>query len=332
MEITSVLSLIFVLGSINLIAGFFLIPTLRNLGFYKKKTELKKEEVKKKRYDYSKYYKFFEKTLNTPSSFGVLLILNLIFFCLLLTFSPPIRIDSVNILIIMGAVIWGLFGLFDDILQFFFYHLPIGRWGIPARFKLLIQHAVTLSIVLFILPFATTFTGLFWLAVSVVLITFLINAYNITDGIDGLAGGISLITLITFLIFELLTTSNPFFLTLIAILIAFHLAFLFFNLNPAKVFLGDSGALAIGFLLVIIAMRYSLLAVAPLFLIITIEGLSSAIQMISVKFFKRRIFIIAPLHLTLLNLGIERNTIVFNAWFFQIILALASVYIFFLVR
>lgn len=328
MDITNVLGLVFFVGLINILLGVIVIPLLRNLGFYKKKAIAKSDELKKKRYDFRHYYKVLGKTLDTPSSFGVILILNLIVLAMFFIAMPPVSFQGSDLMIIFGAILWGVLGLIDDIIQFFFYHLPIGRWGIPATYKLLIQHAISLVVFLAIMPFVPTLSGIAIMGISIIIITFLINAYNITDGLDGLAGGISLITLITFLLFEVLTLNNPFYLILIAVLIGFHLAFLFFNLNPAKVFQGDSGALLIGFILVMIGIRYPLYAIAPLFLLITIEGLSSAIQMMSVKFLKRRVFIIAPLHLNLLNIGVERNTIVFYAWLAQIFLSLVSVYIF----
>lgn len=75
-----------------------------------------------------------------------------------------------------------------------------------------------------------------------------VNAINITDGLDGLAGGLmamilSSLALVTFLNGTYIAT------TVVAILIAVLIAFLFFNINPAKVFMGDSGAFALGGLL-----------------------------------------------------------------------------------
>ena len=154
---------------------------------------------------------------------------------------------------------------------------------------------------------------------------FIVNAVNITDWLDWLAWGLALAILfvlgiITFFYKWYLAT------TIIWIVIWTLLAFLRFNVNPAKIFMGDSGALAIGWLIasLVYLLNIKMWILIPfliLFLIFEIELLSSFIQIISKKFLKKKILPIAPLHHTLEYLWQKEYTIVMKFWLIQRVLA-----------
>lgn len=154
---------------------------------------------------------------------------------------------------------------------------------------------------------------------------FIVNAVNITDWLDWLAWWLSLIVLfvlwiITFFYKWYLAT------TIIWIVIWTLLAFLRFNVNPAKIFMWDSGALAIGWLIasLVYLLNIKMWILIPfiiLFLIFEIEILSSFLQIVSKKFFKKKLFPIAPFHHTLEYLWQKEYTIVMKFWLIQWVLA-----------
>lgn len=144
------------------------------------------------------------------------------------------------------------------------------------------------------------------------------NAVNITDGLDGLAGGLSALA---FMAFGLIsgaatwTTGNMDIAIFSFVLVGTLLGFLFYNTNPAKVFMGDTGSLSLGATLASIAIltnhEITLIIVAGVFVI---ETLSSLIQIISVKYFHHKIFLMAPLHHHFEKLGYTETDIVKIFW------------------
>lgn len=147
------------------------------------------------------------------------------------------------------------------------------------------------------------------------------NAINITDGLDGLAGGMMVIVLgilaiVTFFYGWYLAT------TVIGILAGVLLAFLIFNINPAKVFMGDSGALALGgivsALLYLLNLREGFfIPFVILFGLFWVELISSGLQIFWKKVFKRKLFTIAPFHHLLEHKGQKEYTIVMKFWIIQ---------------
>jgi len=106
------------------------------------------------------------------------------------------------------------------------------------------------------------------------------------------------------------------------------IAFLYFNVYPARIWLGDVGALSFGATFAVIALMLG--KVVPLIIVgspFIIEGLSSAAQMISKRYFKKKIFPAAPIHLTLQSMGWEEPKIVTRAWLAGIILAIFGLWL-----
>ncbi len=156
----------------------------------------------------------------------------------------------------------------------------------------------------------------------------LVNAVNITDGLDWLAWGISLFVLLVLGIYSFwvgwyLST------TLLMVVAAVLLAFLWFNIPPAKIFMWDSGALALGGLMA--ATIYLLDNRVPIFVpslfllgIFWAELLTSFLQISWKKLFKKKLFPIAPLHHWLEFLGYPEYNIVGRMWLIQIVLSLVA--------
>ena len=139
------------------------------------------------------------------------------------------------------------------------------------------------------------------------------NAVNITDGLDGLAGGLSAIAFFTLGIITMTTgwlegyqEISIFLFTLVGAIIGF----LFFNVNPAKIFMGDTGSLALGALLGMVAIltRHEVLLLV-IGLVFVIETMTCVIQRVYYKFTKKRIFPITPIHHTFERYLPEREVV-----------------------
>lgn len=157
------------------------------------------------------------------------------------------------------------------------------------------------------------------------------NAVNISDGLDGLAGGLLVISFGSFGIIALLQEQvllSGFCFTVVGAL----LSYLWFNIYPARFFMGDVGSFAFGTSLGVVAMMTNTLFLLPLIgIIFVIEAGSSLIQIVSKKFFHRKVFISAPVHHHLEATGWPETKVTMRFWviacvagFFGILLALAG--------
>lgn len=161
----------------------------------------------------------------------------------------------------------------------------------------------------------------------------IVNAINITDGLDGLAGGTMAIILVSLAIVTFLN-GTYIATTVVCILVAVLVAFLFFNINPAKVFMGDSGAFALGGLLAsliyLLNMRFwILIPFLIIFGIFIVELCSSFLQIFWKKVFRKKLFTVAPFHHLLEYRGMHETTIVMKTRLVQAILAIAGVLLIF---
>lgn len=267
------------------------------------------------------WYNHMGQTLGRPSSYGLLLIPNLVFFILTIG-----NIGTIAITTVLFFMVFTLLGLWDDVVKYFYY-LKNKSWGLRAYQKLLIQLSVFCVAVSLIFP-----NDILVVLIGSLLGVFILNSYNITDGLDGLVGSITLLILPILMIFEYLFFGFSQFFYLYVVLFAFFVVFVYFNIKPARVTFGDVGTTGVGFLLGISIFRYPLIPIIILFSLILIEGASSFIQIISIKYLKKKVFLIAPLHLHLLNKGWEDTKIVQRAWVFQIVLSLLSVFVVTLLR
>ncbi|MFV1917506.1 MAG: phospho-N-acetylmuramoyl-pentapeptide-transferase, partial [Patescibacteria group bacterium] len=169
--------------------------------------------------------------------------------------------------------------------------------------------------------------GLWYIAFAAVVIVAFANAFNITDGLDGLASGLLVICLIAFGAIASASLDTPLSL-FIALWVGALIAFLYFNVWPARVFLGDAGALSFGAMLAVIGLiTGSIIALVVIGGIFVIEIASSTIQIFGWKVFKRPIFPLAPIHHTFLAKGWEEPKIVMRAWMTGIILAIFGLWL-----
>ena len=156
--------------------------------------------------------------------------------------------------------------------------------------------------------------GLWYIPLFIFVITATANAVNITDGLDGLAGGL---LVMAFGAFAILAFAKGLFIlsALCAVIVGALLGFLWFNIFPAHFYMGDTGAISLGATLGVIAMMTDSVAVLPVIgFIFVIETISVIMQLTSKKFFKRKIFKIAPLHHHFEKCGWSEPNIVMRFW------------------
>ena len=159
--------------------------------------------------------------------------------------------------------------------------------------------------------------GLLYYPFVVLVIVGASNAVNLTDGLDGLASGCCVIAFTAYAVFCYMTGFHDLGYFII-ILAGACIGFLFFNYHPAKVFMGDTGSLALGGAIagISVTTRTELL-LAFLGLIFVLEALSVIIQVISFKTTGKRVFKMSPLHHHFELSGWSEVRVVWSFWIFE---------------
>ena len=315
--------LAFMIGFIlTIICGVILIPLLKKMNV--------KQSV-------SVFLNAHKEKEGTPTMGGLIFIIPTILSVIILLIMNKIEMTH-NLAVVMFVFLaYGLLGFIDD-------YLIIKRKnniGLSAMQKIFGQ--IFIAIIFFIVfmmggrePVLEIFTlgleinmGWFYGLFILFMLVESSNAVNLTDCLDGLAGGLSAIS---FLAFGLLAwaslgiSGNEDIGVFCFILVGALFAFCFFNNHPAKVFMGDTGSLALGGTLAAIAIvsshELSLIVVAGVFVI---ETLSTIIQQISVKFTGKRTFLMTPLHHHFEKLGWDEQDIVKMFWVAGIIFAALAI-------
>ena len=231
-------------------------------------------------------------------------------------------------------------GLIDDILNVWGSNRKDAGLRAPVKFAMIIAlsgflawfFAFKLHFTTVMIPFIGNFEIGYWMVpLFIFAIVATSNAVNISDGLDGLAGGLLSAAFGAFGIIALVQNQHNLAAFCFTVLGAL-LAYLWFNVYPARFFMGDDGSLAWGTSLGVVAMLTNSLLLLPVIgLIFVIEAGSSAIQIFSKKVFKRKVFISAPIHHHLEATGWEETKITMRFWiigmvtaFVGIILALAE--------
>ena len=253
--------------------------------------------------------------------------------------------------VLLIAASYGSIGAVDDWLKL----KKRSSDGMSGRQKLLFQIATAfLASLIFIqlspdalrygvaLPFVKDtllYLGIFYVPFAILVIVGASNAVNLTDGLDGLAIVPVMIVAACFALIAYLSGNINFssylqihyvpgtgdLATLCGALIGAGLGFLWFNAPPAKVFMGDTGSLALGGALgaVSVATRHEIvLAIAGGLFVV--ETVSVILQVASFKLTGKRIFLMAPLHHHFEKKGWAESTIVIRFWIISVILALIS--------
>lgn len=185
----------------------------------------------------------------------------------------------------------------------FHYKLGFGSIGIPIP------------------GFEAIHVGFWYIPIFIFIILATANSVNFTDGLDGLASGP---LIFAFGSLGIIAYSRGLLIlaALCSVIVGALLAFLWFNIPPAKFYMGDTGSLSLGATLGVIAMLTDQMLILPLIgIIFVIEALSVIIQLTSKKFFHRKVFHIAPIHHHFEHKGYAEFTIVMRFWIIGAIFA-----------
>lgn len=293
---------------ISVVLGWLLIPLLRKL---------------KCGQSISKFVAFSHaQKQGTPTIGGLIFILPTLITMLLLYLRGSLEITHSLLIVIFVFISYGALGFVDDYLKI----KQKNNDGLSITQKLLVQ--VLIALVFFFIYMkggGETNVAVSALGINVdlkwlygIFILFLLvgssNAVNLTDGLDGLAGGLSLIA---FLSYGIITWGTSWvegyqeIAIFCFILVGSILGFLVYNTHPAKVFMGDTGSLALGSTLAAVAIltKHELL-LAVIGGVFVLEVLSSIIQLTAIKKFNRKVFLMAPIHHHFEKLGWKESDIV----------------------
>ncbi|AYV65917.1 phospho-N-acetylmuramoyl-pentapeptide-transferase [Niallia circulans] len=302
-----------------LISPFF-IPFLRRLKFGQ---SIREEGPKS-----------HQKKTGTPTMGGLMIIFSIVVTTLVMInkFSEPTIKTYLLLLVLVG---FGLLGFLDDFIKVVMKR----NLGLTSRQKLLGQIIISL-IFYFVLrenEFSTAISipfvdkplelGWFYALFIIFWLVGFSNAVNLTDGLDGLVSGTSAVAFGAFAV--LAWSQSQFEISIFSVaIVGAVLGFLVFNAHPAKVFMGDTGSLALGGAIAAIAIltktEILLILIGGVFVI---ETLSVILQVISFKSTGRRIFRMSPLHHHYELVGWSEWRVVVTFWTVGLLFAALGIYI-----
>ncbi|WP_244835322.1 phospho-N-acetylmuramoyl-pentapeptide-transferase [Clostridium sp. BJN0001] len=270
---------------LSIIVGPIFIPLLHKLKFgQNERKEGPKSHLKKS---------------GTPTMGGIIFFISCFFTLLILRY----KFSSDAMILFYSLLGFGFIGFLDDLLKILHKH----NEGLTPKQKMLLLMIVSIAFAVYgynfigndiLIPFIHRSMSLkiFFIPCVVIYYSAVTNAVNLTDGIDGLATSVTVIVL-TFFAIVAFKTGKPDISAFCIALAGGLLGFLKFNAFPAKVFMGDTGSLALGGAIGTIALMLKM----PLFVIIVggmyvIETLSVIIQVTSFKLTGKRVFKMSPIH------------------------------------
>ncbi len=275
----------------------------------------------------------------TPFGGGILIIAVVTLLTLWSFGIFNISINPWEFFVIMFAFLsFGILGLYDDLKKlvssdkssFFglrFRHKFIIQWILALIIATIMHFKLGYSFV-FIRGIGLASLGILFIPFSAFVIVSFVNAFNITDGLDGLASGLFLICLLAFLAIS--TQIDPGLAIFIAILVGSIAAFLYFNIYPARLWLGDVGSMSLGASLAVIGLLTGkTVALAIIGGVFVLEVGSSLIQILGKKFGKK-FLPVAPLHLVFLKRGWGEPRTVMRGWLLGFFFAIIGLYIAFI--
>lgn len=317
------------------VTAFLIVPFIDLLFFLKKKFE--KGTVEKSESITPIHDQLMKSDEATPSGGGILLILVLVTISLIAAWwIPLVELTPLKVLI-FTLISFGGLGLVDDI-----------RWlttkrkgkllGLGRKVLILIQAILALIIGMLLyynlgiqninIPGIENFNiGWLYIPLSALIIVSFSNAYNISDGLDGLSTGLLMICLFAFLVLAH-SVFNDTLSVFVGVWIGVLIAYLYFNVYPARIYLGDAGAFGFGATLAVVGlMTGKIVGLAIIGGVYVFIILSSLIQIFSKKFLRRKVFPVAPLHMWLKYLGWPEPKIVARFWLAGIIFAIFGLWL-----
>ncbi|OGH16237.1 MAG: hypothetical protein A3C22_03025 [Candidatus Levybacteria bacterium RIFCSPHIGHO2_02_FULL_37_10] len=320
------------------ISGVLLIPFIDFL--YKVKLRRQKQKTvdmfNKRTPLFDKYHSW---KVGTPFGGGILIIAVVSVLTIWAYGIFGVDIKPWELFVIFFTFIgFGFLGLYDDIKKL------VNKkdfFGLRFRYKFIIQWVLALIIAtviylqlgysfIFVHGIGLASLGFLYVPIAAFVIVSFANAFNIADGLDGLATGLLLICLVAFLVItsQGLDQSLGIF---VSILLGSVAAFLYFNIYPARIWLGDVGSLSLGAILAVIGLLTGkIIALAFIGGFFIVEVGSSLIQILGKKFLGRKIIPASPFHLFLQQRGWEEPKIVMRAWLIGFFFAVVGLYLAFI--
>ncbi len=317
------------------LTSFFIVPFIDLLFFLKRKFE--RESPQKIESVTPIHDQLMKSDEGIPSGGGVLLIIVLVVLSLAAAWWIPLTETASLKILILTLLSFGGLGLVDDV-GWLTSKRKGKLLGLGRKVLLVIQTILALIISALLYYFMginninipgidNYIIGAFYIPMAAFIIVSFSNAYNISDGLDGLSSGLLLICLFAFLVLAF-SVFNETLSVFVGVWIGVLIAYLYFNVYPARIYLGDAGAFGFGATLAVVGLLtgkvFGMTVIGGVYIIII---LTSLLQIFSKKFFKRKILPVAPLHMTLKYLGWPEPKIVSRFWLAGIIFAIFGLWL-----
>lgn len=334
---------ILVLSTISFVIAFFWTPALTHF-LYKYKLGKSIRSAKTAPI----YASIHQKKAGTPTMGGVLIWLTTLILAILFYFFYSFWPESVlakfnffsrsQTLLPLGVLLaTALVGLADDLLNVF--KIGPNGGGMKVRHQLVIYTLIALIGACWFyfkldwdvirIPFVENFNiGIWIIPVFIFIIVGTSHSVNLTDGLDGLAGGTLLMSFVSY--GAIAFSQGKYDLaSFCAVIVGALLAFLWFNINPARFFMGDTGAMSLGVTLGVLAMLTNTILILPIIgFVFVVETLSVIIQILSKKIRGRKVFLSTPIHHHLEAIGWPEAKIVMRFWVISGVMAAMGLIIF----
>lgn len=326
------------------ITGILMVPFIDLLFFLKRRFEKKEVNASSTNSAVPITSQLMKGDEGIPSGGGILLVLILIVIANVLAFFVP-NFDTKTLQILTVTLItFGGLGLVDDI-KWITTKRKGKLLGLGRKILFLIQllFALLIGIMLYhfaglnnlYIPVIGNFViGYWYIPFAAFTIVAFSNAYNISDGLDGLSTGLLTICLFAFLALVSIssngssTSLNITLAAFIGLWIGSLFAYLYFNVWPARIFLGDAGAFGFGATLAVVGLLtgkiVGLTVIGAVYIIIV--G-SSLLQMLSKRYLHRKLLPVAPLHMYFKYIGWEEPKIVTRFWLAGAIFAIFGLWL-----
>lgn len=253
-----------------------------------------------------------------PTMAGIITVVSIALVTLLLNLSREQTYLPLFCLVAAGGV-----GLVDDFINIRGQNLGIAGLRSPIKFALILAIATAASLYSYFKLGYTTINvpffeqvGFGWLLIPffAFVIVATANAVNITDGLDGLAGGLLSIAFATYAVIALLQGNNGLAI-FCGTVVGAVLAYTWFNVYPARFFMGDTGSFALGTALAIVALLTDTILLLPIIAgVFVIEAGSSLLQVASKKLRGKKIFKSAPVHHHFEAIGWPETKVTMRFW------------------
>jgi phospho-N-acetylmuramoyl-pentapeptide-transferase len=254
-----------------------------------------------------------------------------IFLSILVPFLILSDYRASSLAVLGTAIVMAALGFADDVIKL----RKRRSLGVSGKTKLLVQALTAIALWLVVTEYvglndtlrlrvvdASVELGYVYPVLIFLVLAGATNGVNLTDGLDGLAAGCAAIVFLTYTVMTFITSGQQDLALLSASLVGACVGFLWFNSFPASVFMGDTGSLGLGGAIAALAvMTKTELLLILIGGIFVIEALSVAIQVIAFQRFRRRVFLMAPIHHHFELAGWSETKIILRFWIIAAICA-----------